>query len=161
MPCVVCSPFKKKKGSHFVSLPTKSLGAKWISTELGWEPGRRLGSRRLWGQRMTNECVMHRVAAGQRPVSLVCLVNTPQVNPTTKTSFSPVSRHEAVSRVDWVPRGWERGWNERCTGDGWGGSENKMIVKGCEASSEQTDKGEKYTLADWQKIIDCGIRLGH
>lgn len=34
---------------------------------------------------MTNECVMHTVEPGQRPAQLICLVNTAQVNLTTKT----------------------------------------------------------------------------
>lgn len=61
------------------------LSAEWIRRELGREPGQCFGRRRRPGQCMTNECVMHTVEPGLRPARLIRLVNTAQVNLTTKT----------------------------------------------------------------------------
>lgn len=62
-----------------------SLSAERIRRELGWEPGQHFGRSRCTGQCMTNESVMHTVEPGQRPAQLIRLVNTAQVNLTTKT----------------------------------------------------------------------------
>lgn len=86
---------------------------------------------------MTNECVMHTVEPGLRPAQLIRLVNTAQVNLTTKTpsllllllllhsSASPLllyRRKEAGSCLDLAPRrrvGESEGMKGRvATGDG-------------------------------------------
>ena len=102
-----------------------SLSAEWISRELGWEPGQRLGRSRRTGQCMTNECVMHTVEPGQRPAQLIRLVNTAQVNLTTKTPllllYSTLLLYlerETGSCLDLAPRRREglRGLKEGCKG---------------------------------------------
>lgn len=78
---------------------------------------------------MTNECVMHTVEPRRGPAQLICLVNTAQVNLTTKTpSLLPVvSGREAGSRFESDPRkreglrGWTGGEGNRRKGGGEGG----------------------------------------
>lgn len=121
------------------------LSAEWIRRELGWEPGQCFGRRRWTGQCMTNECVMNTVEPGHRPIPLICVVSTAQVNLMTKTPSPPTPQlpqylvKEAGSRLDFAPR-WRGGLRGRTEGGKrWQGNYgkkrwNKREARGCETS---------------------------